>query len=212
VVIDLIGYRKHGHNEVDEPKFTQPLMYDKIAKHPSPVSVYKSRLLAEGAFTPEEMAKVEAHVGAAYDAAWDKSQTIEIPTDTWRGTQASDSPWMKMKVPRQAVKLHDATGLDFAALKKVGASLTKVPEGFTLHRNLKKLNKAKDEMFASEKNVDWATGEALAIGSLLLEVRGGSHMSMLAGRKRDESHLFSMPFRLLYPFFVRFGDMRQSQH
>ena len=170
MVIDLIGYRKHGHNEVDEPKFTQPLMYDKIAKHPSPVSVYKSRLLAEGAFTSDEMAKVEAHVGAAYDEAWDKSQTIEIPTDTWRGTQTSDSRWMKMKVPRQAVKLRDATGLDFAALKKVGAALTAVPEGFTLHRNLKKLNKAKDEMFATEKNVDWATGEALAIGSLLLEV------------------------------------------
>jgi len=169
VIIDLVGYRKHGHNEVDEPMFTQPEMYQAIAKHPSPVTVYKDRLLAEGSFTAAEIAAIEAKVVAAFDEAWELSDSVEIPTDLWKGTQSDDSPWQKIKVPRQTVNRQEATGLDEETLLQVGKSLHTIPEGFTLHRNLKKASKLKEQMFASGQGVDWATGEALAIGSLLQE-------------------------------------------
>ena len=174
MIIDLIGYRKHGHNEVDEPMFTQPLMYKKIAVHPSPMNIYTSRCVSDGSFTAGEVAEVEAAVSQAYDDAWDASEHVEIPTDTWKGTQSEDSPWQTMKVPRQAVNRQEATGLDLDVLRAVGKALVTAPEGFSLHRNLKKLNKAKAAMFeegesGASAGVDWATGEALAIGTLLLE-------------------------------------------
>lgn len=171
VVVDLIGYRKHGHNEVDEPMFTQPLMYKKIKDHPSPLTIYKQQLLKEGSFTADEIAAVETAVHGEFDKAWDLSETIEIPTDTWKGTQSSDSPWQKIKVPRELVDDTDKTGVDIAQLKKVGAALYNVPEGFNLHRNLKKASKHKQAMFESNEPVDWATAEALAIGTLLMEGR-----------------------------------------
>jgi len=169
VVIDLIGYRKHGHNEVDEPMFTQPQMYKKIKSHPSPMTLYKEKLLAEGSFSAEEIAAVEALVENEYNKAWDLSETIEIPTDTWKGTQSSDSPWQKMKVPMEVAINERNSGVEIETLKKVGKALSTTPEGFNLHKNLKKASKAKEAMFASGKGVDWATAEALAIGSLLMD-------------------------------------------
>jgi 2-oxoglutarate dehydrogenase E1 component len=95
VVIDLIGYRKHGHNEVDEPMFTQPLMYKAIGRHASPVAIYKDRLKSEGSFSDQEIAEVESTVEDIYNKAWDLSESVEIPTDTWKGTQNKSSPWQK---------------------------------------------------------------------------------------------------------------------
>ena len=169
VIVDLVGYRKHGHNEVDEPKFTQPQMYDAIAKHPSPVTIYSAKLVAEGSLTQAEVDEVQAAVGKIYDDAWDASETTEIPVDAWMGSQSSNSPWNKLKTPRQGVNNTEATGLPYETLNKVGKALHTIPESFNLHRNLKKASKLKQAMFESGEGIDWATGEALAIGTLLLE-------------------------------------------
>jgi 2-oxoglutarate dehydrogenase E1 component len=121
---------------------------------------------------------LEKSVHDVFDAAWDLSDVVEIPTDLWKGTQSDDSPWQKIKVPRQMVNRQEATGVEMETLQQVGKSLYTVPEGFNLHKNLKRASKAKAEMFASGGGVDWATGEALAIGSLLVE----GHDARLTGQ------------------------------
>jgi len=169
IVIDLIGYRKHGHNEIDEPTFTQPLMYERIAKHPGPLSIYAERLVGESSFSKEEIEQVVHGVDKAFNAAWDESDEFQVPDDVWLGTQGEDSPWKALHTPYQDVKTQEATGLPLETLQEVGKALTTVPDGFALHRTLARQAKQKSAMFENGKGVDWATAEGLAIGTLLLE-------------------------------------------
>jgi len=108
-------------------------------------------------------------VDEAFNKAWDDSDSFEVPQDVWLGTQGEDSPWKALATPYQNVNTQDATGLPMDTLQEVGKALTTVPEGFSLHRTLARQSKQKAQMFASGKGVDWATAEALAIGTLLLE-------------------------------------------
>uniref|UniRef100_A0A7S2S9S3 2-oxoglutarate dehydrogenase, mitochondrial n=1 Tax=Rhizochromulina marina TaxID=1034831 RepID=A0A7S2S9S3_9STRA len=169
VVIDLIGYRKHGHNEIDEPTFTQPLMYERIGKHPKPLSLYQDRLLGENSFSKDEVEGVIKVVDDAFNAAWDGSDAFTVPDDVWLGTQGEDSPWKALATPYDDVNTQEATGLPMSTLQEVGTALTTVPEGFTLHRTLARQAKQKAKMFETGAGVDWATAESLAIGTLLLE-------------------------------------------
>jgi len=168
VVIDIIGYRKHGHNEIDEPTFTQPTMYKVINSHPSPLKVYSDKLVAEGSLTVEEVAAVTKQVEATFDAAWDEAENFQIPKDEWLGSQDEGSAWTKLKTPRFVAQRQE-TGVDVDTLKKVGKALHTVPEGFKVHRVLAKQMKMKETAMSSGQGIDWATGEALAIGTLLLE-------------------------------------------
>ena len=165
VIVDLVGYRKYGHNELDQPSFTQPVMYAKIAKHPSALELYQKRLVAEGAASGEELAKHLEAVNATFATAWEKSKTFKTdPEDEW----LSGAKWGGLMSPSQMSKIKP-TGVPMAALKAVGAAITTVPDSVKLHPSLTRIMKAKEEMVRTGEGFDWGTAEALAFGSLLLE-------------------------------------------
>ena len=163
VVIDLYCYRKYGHNEADEPSFTQPLMYDVIRKKASPVEVYSRHLIEVGVVTPEEVdAMTKRRVGeleAELEAAKASKQRPDAPSMTamWRGyrggllEQPDDAD---TRVPRQL-------------LENVAAAMTEVPAGFAPHPKIERLLEQRAQMGRGERPIDWATAELLAFGSLL---------------------------------------------
>ena len=137
MVVDLIGYRKHGHNELDQPSFTQPLLYKVIAKHQSPLTVHTNRLIADGAFTKAEIDKCIAYVDQTLEEAFERSKTYE-----------ADPEWSRQKKWEQVPKAFEAaakTGEDIETLRKVGKALVTFPEGFALHRQIDKIHQAKAE-------------------------------------------------------------------
>jgi len=161
VVIDMVCYRRFGHNESDEPSFTQPLMYANIKNHPSVVDVYKARLIREGLITEDDAQKL-------IKAFRDKLEEKFIAGKTFKPKKAD---WLEGKWSH----LSAATGDDWRAhsgaalevLQSVGKNLTTVPEGFNIHRTLGRIVEAKEKMFESGEGFDWATAEALAFGTLL---------------------------------------------
>jgi len=164
VVIDLIGYRRHGHNEIDEPTFTQPTMYNIVGKHPTPLQVYTSQLLAEGSMTQEEIDQIVGGVTGYLLKCFDESENYK-PTD---GGMFADSEWAGMKAPTE-MSVQENTGIDEAAFKSIATALTTTPDGFALHKKLQRQMKQKTAAFDAGKGIDWASAEALAFGSLLLE-------------------------------------------
>ncbi len=164
VIVDLVGYRKYGHNELDQPLFTQPIMYSKIASHPSALDLYSKRLIAEGAASEAELKVVTEAVDAAFNAAWTASQSKkEPPKLDWLG-----SKWSGLVKPDQMSKIK-TTGVPMATLKSIAEALVRVPATIKLHPSLVRIMKAKEETLVAGQGLDWATGEALAFGSLLLE-------------------------------------------
>ena len=163
VIVDLVGYRKHGHNELDQPSFTQPLMYAKIAAHPSALDTYHARLLAEGSATEAELKAVRAGADATFAEAWERSKShVE------KGVSWLEARWKGFQSPESLSKIRP-TGVPAAALQRVASVLTALPEGFRLHPSLTRIMKAKEEALKAGAGIDWATAEALAFGTLLLE-------------------------------------------
>src|SRR5437763_516383 len=132
VVIDMFCYRRHGHNEGDEPAFTQPVMYKKIASHPSTLEIYSKRLIAERVISEGEVDKAKADWRARLDAELDAGSGYKPNKADWL-----DGKWAGMKLadqeedPRRGV-----TGVDLAQLKDIGRKITKVPDGFHVHRTV----------------------------------------------------------------------------
>jgi len=163
VVIDLCCYRKYGHNEVDEPAFTQPLMYDRIRKKTPVVDLYSERLAREGVVAKAECESLRDQMRDEMDQA--QTRTKEKPVDPavdpfagiWSGlTNAwSDDP--------------GETGTTIESLRKVARALGSLPDGFEPHSRLKKLIDARGAAIDAGQPLDWAMGELLAYGTLLLE-------------------------------------------
>jgi 2-oxoglutarate dehydrogenase E1 component len=169
IVIDMWCYRRFGHNEGDEPSFTQPIMYAAIKKHPVVSTLYGKRLIDEGVvdqawidnFTKGYVAHLEQQFEAAVSYVPDKADWF---SGRWAGLGRPDEPVLgRRNIP---------TAIDDAELKRLGEVLTTVPEGFNIHKTLQRILDAKKEMFASGEGFDWATAEALAFGSLLAEGHG----------------------------------------
>ena len=164
-VIDLVCYRRHGHNEGDEPKFTQPLMYDKIGEHTTAREIYASKLVAEGLYTQEQadmqmsqflhMMEVDFESAASYRP--NKADWLE---GAWKG--------LDQLAGEEEYQEHD-TGLADETLKEVGHVLCDVPKNFNINSKIARQLKAKRKAIDSGKGIDWATAEALAFGSLLIE-------------------------------------------
>jgi len=167
VIVDVIGYRKNGHNEIDEPRFTQPLMYQTIDKHPKSVEIYRSKLLEEGVLTPAELEETKGFVEKVFNEAFEASDSYAHNPKEWY-----DSPWQGVVNPTTHSKAKP-TGVSVAVLEEIGAKLTSVPENFTIHRRLNNIVKAKAVTLEEKSNIDWGTAEALAFGSLLVE---GTHV------------------------------------
>lgn len=167
VIIDVVGYRKHGHNETDQPAFTQPLMYQKIAEKTSVLNYYTSKLVEEGTFTKEDVEEHKKWVWNLLEESFDKSKEYQPTSREWLTT-----PWEDFKSPKELateVLPHLPTAVDVDILKKIGKDISEAPKGFEVHRNLKRILNARNKSVESGEGIDWATGEALAFGSLVLE-------------------------------------------
>lgn len=166
IVIDMWCYRRFGHNEGDEPSFTQPLMYSRIREHPAVSKIYAAKLSGEGVidsgFVAEQEAAFVAHLENEFEAAKTyKANEADWFAGRWSGfNKPMDPETARRNVP---------TGIESKLFDSLGRTLTTIPEGLTLHKTLARVLDAKREMFRSGEGFDWATGEALAYGSLLSE-------------------------------------------
>jgi 2-oxoglutarate dehydrogenase E1 component len=169
VVIDMWCYRRNGHNEGDEPSFTQPLMYDRIRAHPPVSEVYAQKLIEQKvidrAWIDDNVKQFttllegEFEAGASY-----KPNKADWFAGRWSGLHApADGDSSRRNVE---------TGIEQKLFDSLGRTLTTVPEGLTVHKTLNRVLDAKREMFRAGASFDWATGEALAFGSLLSEGYG----------------------------------------
>src|SRR5713226_1907215 len=167
VVIDMFCYRRHGHNEGDEPAFTQPVMYRKIATHPGTLEIYAKRLVAEGVVTEGEVEKAKADWRARLDAEFEagggyKPNKADWLDGKWAGFKSADQE----EDPRRGV-----TGVDVAVLRDIGRKITKVADGFRVHRTVQRFLENRAKAIENGVGIDWATGEALAFCTLLQEGR-----------------------------------------
>ncbi len=163
-VVDIICYRKYGHNEGDEPMFTQPIMYKTIAQKPLPAHVYGQRLVNEGTMTEAEIgAEVEA-LHAHFNKEYDAGKEFKPNKANWL-----EGKWTGFTKAELGMGKEPDTGVDEGLLKSIGNALAKVPEGFNLNRKIDRQLKAKIEMMETGEGLDWAMGEALAYGSLVNE-------------------------------------------
>ncbi|BAV64488.1 2-oxoglutarate dehydrogenase E1 subunit [Sphingobium cloacae] len=169
IVIDMWCYRRFGHNEGDEPGFTQPLMYKEIRQHMPVSDVYAARLRAEGVvdddFVNQATGDFVNHLEEEFEAAKSyKPNKADWFTGRWSGLHQPANA----ETTRQNVE----TAISQKLFDGLGKTLTTVPEGLNIHKTLKRVLDAKAEMFRTGENFDWATGEALAFGSLLSEGYG----------------------------------------
>lgn len=166
IFIDMLCYRRHGHNESDEPKFTQPKLYNLIAKHPNPREVYVKRLVERG--------DVDAALADEMDAKF-RNQL----QDRLNEVKQKPLPYKPQKIEEEWTKLRRAkpedfdqspeTGIKQSVIDKVGNALTSIPEGFKPLKQIEKLLKDRKAAFFTEKVLGWAEAELLAYGSLLTE-------------------------------------------
>ncbi|MFC4296401.1 2-oxoglutarate dehydrogenase E1 component [Novosphingobium tardum] len=166
VVIDMWCYRRFGHNEGDEPSFTQPLMYDRIRAHPPISALYAERLAAEGVIdTGWAQGTADAFVGHL-ETEFEGAKTYKPNEADWFAGR-----WSGLNKPADPVgaRRNIDTGIDRKLFDSLGRTLTTVPDTIQIHKTLARVLDAKREMFASGTGFDWATGEALAFGSLLSE-------------------------------------------
>ncbi len=175
VVIDMWCYRRFGHNEGDEPAFTQPLMYKKIRGLPSTLDVYSKKLVAEDIITEGEIDKLKADWRQRLDAEMEAGQSYKPNKADWL-----DGKWAGVKAglstdddPRRG-----QSGLDRAKLIEIGKAITNVPEGFTAHRTIQRFMDNRRKMIETGEGIDWATSEALAFGGLVDE----GHRVRLSGQ------------------------------
>ncbi len=169
IVIDMWCYRRFGHNEGDEPSFTQPLMYDIIRKHPGVSSVYGNRLIKEGVidqpWIDENVKQLTLRLEGEFEAgASYKPNKADWFGGRWSGLGAPTDP--------ASARRNIETGLSQKLFDSLGRTLTTVPDSVKIHKTLARVLDAKREMFKSGKGFDWATGEALAFGGLLSEGYG----------------------------------------
>mmetsp|Transcript_83040 Transcript_83040/g.243483 ORF Transcript_83040/g.243483 Transcript_83040/m.243483 type:complete len:833 (-) Transcript_83040:65-2563(-) len=170
VILDVVCYRRFGHNEADNPDFTQPLLYKQIRKQPRSVDLLKDRLIKDGFATASELEQINKKVWDEFEADFTAAQTYKPPEETeWLATK-----WEGVRTPNQAAKV-ESTGVDVDLLKKIGVRLCEVPDGFKLHNSLKRIIKNKRDRIEAGSGLDWAAAEGLAFGSLLLE---GNHVRL----------------------------------
>jgi 2-oxoglutarate dehydrogenase E1 component len=164
IVIDMFCYRRHGHNESDEPMFTQPLMYKEIAGHKTVKEVYAARLEAEGFVTAAEVAALDAALREKLDKALEAANQYKPNKADWL-----EGRWAGMTVAPGEEDRKGATAVDTEQLLAVGHAISEVPKNFDLNRKIARQLQEKRKTIDTGRDIDWATGEALAWGTLLAE-------------------------------------------
>jgi 2-oxoglutarate dehydrogenase E1 component len=169
-VLDIVCYRRHGHNETDEPAFTQPIMYRAIKARPTTRELYAQRLAREGVASAADAQAMWDALFARYDQAHQAAQSYRVNKADWL-----EGNWRGLKTDQAQDETEQATAVDTATLKEVGAALAQVPGNFDLNPKIARQLDAKRQMIETGEGIDWATAEALAFGSLLLE---GHHVRL----------------------------------
>ena len=165
VYIDLLGYRKYGHNEGDEPRFTQPNLYKTISKHPNPREIYKEKLKKEGVVSDAVLAEMEKQFKALLDANFEDAKEIEINTmavfmeDDWKG-------YFRAKIDE--IYANYPTGYDVEKLKELAKKISTLPADKKFITKISRLFEARLKMVENDA-LDWAMAELLAYATLLLE-------------------------------------------
>lgn len=163
VVVDIVCYRKYGHNELDQPMFTQPRMYQAIAKKESILSIYTRRAIAENIVTQEQVDAYRLKYRGILQAAYEKIKSTEHSWTEWL-----DSKWKGFSSRKQLSRIRD-TGVSLDTLRHIGRVISTYPADFHIHSQLGRILKQRLETIESGDGLDWATAEALAFGTLLLE-------------------------------------------
>jgi len=163
VVIDMFCYRRFGHNEGDEPSFTQPLMYKRIRSHPSVIQIYSDRLISEGIITPAEFEEMQASKRALLEEEFEASDSYKPNKADWL-----DGKWSGLGLAEEGARRGN-TGVDTDRLVQIGTAISRVPEDFNVHRTIQRFMTNRRKMIEEGKAIDWSLAEALAFGSLLLE-------------------------------------------
>src|SRR5580700_7410421 len=177
VVIDMFCYRRRGHNEGDEPTVTQPRMYKAIANHPGGLEIYANRLVGEGVITEREVEKMKADWRGRLDAELESAQNYRANKADWL-----DGRWAGFKStadgddPRRG-----RTGVEIGTLQDIGRRITTLAPDFHLHRTLTRFLENRRRAIETGTNIDWATAEALAFCSLLLD----GHRVRLSGQDSE---------------------------
>ena len=163
VVIDIICYRRFGHNEGDEPSFTQPLMYKKIKAQSTTLTIYGNQLIQEGVLGKEEFQNEKDNFKKFLDTEFETSKSyIPNQIDWFTGS------WSKFTTEIGSDR-RGVTGVDLDLIHKAGEKICNLPANLNSHSTIKRLFEAKKKMFETGKGFDWATAESLAFGTLLLE-------------------------------------------
>jgi 2-oxoglutarate dehydrogenase E1 component len=189
VVIDMFCYRRFGHNEGDEPSFTQPLMYQKIRAHPTTLEIYSKKLIAEGVVTEAEVEKMKA----------DWRAHLEIEMEAGAGYKPNKADWLDGRWTglKAAGEVEDPrrgnTGVAADELRAIGKKITAVPQGFTVHKTIQRFLDNRAKAIETGDGIDWSTAEALAFAALLKE----GHPVRLSGQD-SERGTFSQRHSVLF--------------
>lgn len=172
VVVDMFCYRRHGHNESDEPSFTQPLMYKAIKDHKTVKTQYEEKLMREGVADQAKIDEIQATYKAELDAEFKAAEEYKPDKVDWL-----EGDWKELEAangaPRDCV-----SGVALESLRELGLKQCEVPEGFDLNKKLQRLLGQRKAALEAGGNIDWGLGEALAFGSLLAE----GHAVRLSGQ------------------------------
>ena len=161
VVIDMVCYRRFGHNEGDEPSFTQPIMYKKIKSHPTTLSLYGKKLSAEGLTSPDKLQKEKVEFKNFLEKEFETSKNYKSELKWF------DGAWSRFK-PGLGKDKRGKSGVDKEKLIQVGKKIFSIPLNFKAHKTLKRVFDIRNQMLHSGK-LDWSSAESLAIGTLLTE-------------------------------------------
>ncbi len=163
VVIDMFCYRRYGHNELDEPAFTQPIMYRKIKSHPSAVQIYSKQLIDAGVITGDDFEEMQARFRAHLDEELAAAEGYKPNKADWL-----DGRWSAIGFADDEARRGD-TGVAVETLREVGRRITAVPQDFNAHKTIQRLLQRRREMVETGEGIDWAMAEHLAMGTLLRE-------------------------------------------
>lgn len=189
VVVDMFCYRRFGHNEGDEPAFTQPKMYKVIRAHKTVTQIYAERLIAEGLLTEGEFEKMKADWRAHLEQEFEAGQSYKPNKADWL-----DGQWSGLRTADNAdEQRRGKTAVPMKTLKDIGRKLSTVPEGFRAHRTIQRFMDGRAQMVETGEGIDWAMAEALAFGTLAVE----GHKIRLSGQDCERG-TFSQRHSVLY--------------
>ncbi|TPX37437.1 oxoglutarate dehydrogenase (succinyl-transferring) [Synchytrium microbalum] len=173
VVLDLVCYRKHGHNETDQPQFTQPTMYKRIAQMRPTLDLYTDKLIAEGTFTAAEIKAMTENVWNILEDKYKQSKDYKPSNSDW-----VSSAWHGFKSPQElaaSTVQPRFTGTELEVLRNIGVAASSYPKDFAIHPNLARILRAREKNLSDGEGIDWATAESMAFGTLLGE---GNHVRL----------------------------------